>query len=137
VPVTLRYRDEGRGVVLIASGTVTGAELLAVNDEIYAPERLSVLEYQLTDFSQADAVEISGDEIRRLAAEDARAAREKPGLVVVVVPKTELGFGLSRMWAGNVEVSGARIEPRICRTLQAAEEWLEKHRGRAPEASES
>jgi hypothetical protein len=133
VPVTLRYREEGRGVVLIASGTVTGAELLAVNSEIYAPERLSVLEYQLTDFSQADAVEISGDEIRRLAAEDARAAREKPGLVVVVVPKTEL----SRMWAGNVEVSGARIEPRICRTLQAAEEWLEKHRGRAPEASES
>jgi hypothetical protein len=135
VAIELHYREEGRGVLVAGSGTVTGAELLAVNDEIYSPTRLSRLQYQLMDFSHAEKVEISGDEIRALAAQDARAAREKPGLLLVVVPRTELGFGLSRMWAGNLELSGAHIEPHVCRTVQEAEEWLEQHRARPPEES--
>jgi len=135
MPVELHYRDEGRGVVVVGSDTVTGAELLATNDEIYSPGRLSRLEYQLVDFSHVQNVEISSDEIRRLAAQDAQAAREKPGLLLVVVPRTDLGFGLSRMWAGNVELSGARIEPHVCRSVQEAEEWLEQQRARPPEES--
>lgn len=131
--MSLEYRDEGRGVVFRCTGVVTEADLLAANAEIYGETRLRRLGYQLIDFSRAERVDVSPDGVRALARQDARAARERPDLIVVVVPVSELGFGMSRMWAGHVESSGERLTPHVARTVEEAEAWLAEQTSRDPD----
>jgi len=124
MPIRLEFRDAGRGVVMVGVGVVTEADLLAANATIYSDATLSKLRYQLVDLSRTERVEVSPEGVRSLAQQDSEAARKRPDLVVVVVPATDLGYGMSRMWAGHVESDGERITPHVARTLEEAEAWI-------------
>jgi hypothetical protein len=122
MPIELQYRDDETGVVFVCSGVVNGADFIEANEEIYAPERLERLRYQLIDFSATERIEISSEQIREYAAMDVRAAARNPSLVVAVAGPTPITFGLSRMWQALVDESG--IRSGVFHTVAEAESWL-------------
>ena len=122
MPLKLSYRDDG-GVVVTASGTVTGQEILEGGDTVYATEALiNKTSYVLTDFTVASHVEANAEEVRRMAQQDLAAAKVNPSILTVVVSPDDLVYGLSRMWA--VYAESFPFEPKVFRDRAQAEDWL-------------
>jgi hypothetical protein len=122
MPIELRYRDSGAGVVFVCTGTVTAAEFSEANDEIYSRESLDRLRYELTDFTATEHLESSIDETRRNATTDAIAANRGEGLVIAVAGPDDLTFGIARMWQALTHDSNIRTG--VFRSVPDAERWI-------------
>ena len=122
MPLKLSYRNDG-GVVITASGTVTGRDLLDAGETIYATEAgVKKTAYVLTDFTAASRLEVNAEEVRRIAQQDLAAAKLNPSIRAVVVSPDNLAYGLSRMWA--VYAENATTESKVFRDRATAETWL-------------
>ena len=122
MPVELTYNDDG-GVVLTASGKMTGEELVRANETIYATEeKISLIVYQLCDFTEVEATDFDQDAVRALAEQDKLAARINPNMVVALVAKKDSLFGFSRMWQTFTDESLA--DTQVFRTVVEAKAWL-------------
>jgi len=122
VPIEVEYRDDGAGVRMTGRGVVTGAEIQAANAEVYTEERLRIQRYQLCDFTRVERFDVSGEEVRVLAAQDEAAARLNPGLIIVIVGERDVIFGLGRMW--QALTSPSKLTTRVFRTVEEAEDWI-------------
>ena len=122
MPIELRYRDGGAGVVYICTGVVTEAEFHQASEEVYSEEKIERLRYQLVDFTATEHLDSNLEDIRKSAEMDAVAANENPNFVIAVVGPDDLTFGLSRMWQTVVPNSDLRI--RVFRCISDAERWI-------------
>jgi hypothetical protein len=130
MPVDITYNEDG-GIVLTASGKLTGEEIVKANETIYATEeRIRSIKYQLCDFTGVEAAgDFDQDAVRALAEQDKIAARVNPDMVVALVAKKDSLFGFSRMWQTFTDESLA--ETQVFRTVVEAKAWLrEKLTGR-------
>jgi hypothetical protein len=73
--IEINYLENGAGIEIIASGTVTGSEIIESHKEIYNAEI------------------------------DKKASDTNPNIVVAIVASTDLQFGMSRVWQVYVEKS--------------------------------
>lgn len=122
MPIELRYRDGGAGVVYICTGVVTAADFDKASEEVYSEERIDQLRYQLVDFSATEHLDSNLEDIRRSAEIDAVAANENPNFVIAIVGPDDLTFGISRMWQAVVPNSDHRT--RVFRSVSDAECWI-------------
>ena len=122
MPIELRYRDDGAGVVYICTGVVTAADFDKASEEVYSEERIDQLRYQLVDFSATEHLDSNLEDIRRSAEIDAAAANQNPNFVIAIVGPDDLTFGISRMWQAVVPNSDLRT--RVFRSVSDAECWI-------------
>ena len=122
MPVKLNYEYEGAGAVLIGSGTVTGDELRHCNDQMYAPDRIHRLRYQLCDFREITDFEVSSDELRSIAQQDNAAATQNPDITIAIVANRRVIYGMARMWQAFVDE--ASFNTHVFRTMDEAQVWL-------------
>ena len=120
--IQIEWKDGGAGVVLTASGNVKSRDFQGANAEIYVPERLAGLRFQLVDLTRAEGFEITAAQIRAMAAEDRRAADANPRMLIAVVGKDDLVYELSRMWQAYVGDAALRIN--VVRRREEAERWI-------------
>ena len=120
MPVKLSY--EGVGAVLVGSGTVTGDELRRCNDQMYAPDRIHRLRYQLCDFREIVNLEVSSDDVRSIASQDNVAAAQNPDITIAIVANRSVTFGMARMWQAYVDE--APFNTHVIRTMEEARAWL-------------
>jgi hypothetical protein len=59
---------EGRGVCWTFNGALTGRELLRSNLEIYGDERFDNMRYQIVDLTQIDSMNVSAEDMKKIAA---------------------------------------------------------------------
>ena len=122
MPVKLNYEYEGAGAVIIGSGTVTGDELRRCNDQMYAPDRIHKLCYQLCDFREITNFEVSSDDVRNIANQDNVAATQNPDITIAIVANRSVIYGMARMWQAFLdEVS---FNNHVFRTMEEARAWL-------------
>ena len=120
----MRFLDNGLGVLVVARGDVTEQEYL----DFYVP----LLEgqkagqenpkYSITDYSEAESVEISGAAITRVAELSADAGTVNPSCVAAIVATRDLIFGLTRMW--QMQNPGSDANTMIFRDRGEAEAWI-------------
>ena len=122
MPIELRYRDGGAGVVYICTGVVTAVDFDKASEEVYSEERIDQLRYQLVDFSATEHLDSNLEDIRRSAEIDAVAANQNPNFVIAIVGPDDLTFGISRMWQAVVPNSDLRT--RVFRSVSDAECWI-------------
>ena len=65
---------------------------------------------------------MSSEWVRRLAREDERAASINPGMLIAVVGKEDLTYGLLRMW--QMQAEGPALETAVFRNLNEAMDWI-------------
>lgn len=124
MPITITRLDE-RGVLLTGEGVIRPDDVSRVNSALYAStEKIKALTYQLCDYTKVTGVEISWEEMRQLAAQDAKAAESNPELKIAVVGDKDLVFGMLRIW--DAQVSDSSVETQVFRTMEEARDWLAK-----------
>jgi hypothetical protein len=120
----INYLENGKGIEIIASGTVTGSEIIARHDEIYSPKNLARQRYQIIDRTQCKEYIVSFAEVQIIAEIDKKASKTNPEIIIVIVAPTDLQFGMSRVWQAYVEES--RFLTKVFRERTSAEGWLKE-----------
>jgi hypothetical protein len=120
LPRSITFRRQGAHVDF--SGIVTVDDFLGVNDFILGQDDAERPRYVLIDFTGAERIDLSPDDIKAIAAEDERD-KERIGdiLIPIVAPQT-IVYGLARMWEGLVDT--AEFDSRVVRTRAEAIAWL-------------
>ncbi len=88
MPIRLEVHEDGALVVLVATGVVTEREFVSVHERfLHNPADMARLRQWLSDWTRADALEISADSIRSLAciAVDATRSVDHTGRVAMLV----------------------------------------------------
>ncbi len=125
MPVNFSYTGDG-GVLVKSEGVLKGSEIKEANDIIYeSPQKIREIKYQICDFLSMDDVSISKREIQQIAMQDKRASEINPNMLIAIVAKTDLGFGLSRMWEALAYESS--LKTMVFREMSKARQWIKEN----------
>jgi hypothetical protein len=124
MPMEIQFSDHGRGVMLRAIGAVSAAEYVnAVLTFMHGNrERLSTVRYWYSDHTEAHGLDLTTDDVQRLADVSLQLSRVNDVLSVAVCSPQRLHFGLSRMWTTFVERTGWKTN--VFHTQSEAKGWL-------------
>jgi hypothetical protein len=120
---TATYTEEGAELRFV--GFVTGAEILAAKADFFARCSGNAARFVLCDFSSAESVDISSEDIQRIVDQDKAAMADHPRVLEAVVASKSLVYGLARMW--QMRVDEARPHTGVLRTRDEALQWFRAH----------
>lgn len=123
MPYSTEVIDEGRGILHIGSGIVSGEEILSSAQGILkmVQEGLSP-HYALTDLSKVTEFNVTSDEIRKNADINIAISRYAPSVRVAIIAPSDHVYGIARMWQVHSNKTGWVSE--IFRNTEEAKEWL-------------
>jgi hypothetical protein len=122
--IEIHYLDGGKGIEIIATGIVTGAEIIEAQKTIYNETNLKKQRYQIIDRTNCQEYSVSSDEVQRIAELDNRAAAINPKIFIAVISPTKLQYGITRMWQSYLEDSCFTTE--IFPDRQNADQWIKE-----------
>ena len=125
--VQINYPDNGIGIEIIASGIITGEEIIKAQDEIYNEENLQKQKYQITDRTHCTEYQVSSEDIERISDRDNRASEVNSYIIIAVVSSTPLQYGMTRMWQAYIRED--RFVTKIFADRKSADEWIELQLG--------
>jgi hypothetical protein len=115
--------DGGRGVEFRGSGHLTGAEIIAIKQQILAEgEAMRSWKFGFVLLTGLDSFEISVEEVRAIADLDKAISVYAPIVVLAVVAPRDHDFGMARMWESVIDVAG--WSTAVFRTRAEAEAWM-------------
>ena len=120
--IKVNYIDNDRGVEILASGLVTGKEVIAAHAKIYAVEKLRIQRYHIIDKSRCTEYDVSASDIKLIAQLDRQAAQVNPALIMAIVESSSLKYSLSELWQAHVEPFIKHSQSFTNRT--DAEQWI-------------
>lgn len=122
--IKINHIGDGVGIEIIATGCVTGDEIIAAHQEIYSPDNLKKQRYQIIDRTDCKEYQVSSEDIKKIADIDKAASNTNPDIIIVIIASTDLQFGVSKMW--QVYVEDSTFETEIFRDRITAENWLKE-----------
>lgn len=122
MPVTINIRHDGSVIEFIASGVVTGKEIVEANEKIYTREHLLRLRFKIIDRSACTDYDVTTQEMETIARQDLEASKINRNITVLLVSSTDLQFGMTRMWQALTENTGFRSE--ILRDRESADQYI-------------
>ncbi len=124
VPLSIEIQEDGVTVHLVASGSITGRELVEANEAFFGAslESFRRCRFWISDYSAADLAEVDGPSLRRVSEISLDAARSNPDLAVAIVAGADLAFGFARMWEAFSSETGWRV--RVVRGPEEAQRWI-------------
>ena len=125
MPIQVKYLDNGRGVLYLGEGIVTGDDIINANKEVFSSkEKMAKNRYGLIDYSNISHLNVSTSEIEIIVSQDKEASTFIPDAVVAITAKKDLEFGLTRMWEIIANNAGLQWETMVFRDNEKAEIWL-------------
>lgn len=124
MPVEYSYIENG-GIFLKGKGILIARDVTNVNNIIYeTPQKIKNIVYQLCDYTEVEEINISSDEVRDLANQDIEAAKINPNMLIAIVGKKDVIFGLLRMW--EIYTEQTSFEKGVFREIEDAKNWIAK-----------
>lgn len=120
--IQINYLENGIGIEIIASGIVTGKEIIEAHKEIYNEENLRKQKYQIIDRTHCTQYQVTSEEVERISEIDNNASEVNPNIILAVVSPTSLQFGMTRMWQAYLEED--RFVTKIFQDRKSADEWI-------------
>lgn len=111
-----------KGLEKTASGIVTGCELIASRKELYGDPRFDNVEYILSDYSSAEAIEIAEQDVKIVAFMDGAAAMSNPNCRVAIVSPNNNKIPLANYYTQLSKNSP--WQTRVFQTVEQAREWI-------------
>jgi len=103
--INVKSLDNSLGSEMIASGIVTGEEIIAALKEIYNEENLNKIKYRIIDRTNCTEYRVYPEEIEKIAEMDDKASIINPNLIIAVVSTTSLQHGMTSMWQSYLKNS--------------------------------
>jgi hypothetical protein len=101
--IQINYLDDGIGIEIVASGIVTGEEIIQAHKEIYNDENLSKQKYQIIDRTHCTKYQVYSEAIEAISEIDNKASEANPNIIIAIVSPTSLQFGMTRMWQAYIK----------------------------------
>lgn len=101
--IKVNYIDNGRGIEILAIGLVTGKELIAAHEKIYAADKLASQRYHIIDKSECTECDVTAYDIDTMTKLDQKAAQINAHIVVALVESKTLEFSMTEVWQAYVE----------------------------------
>ena len=120
--IQINYLDNGIGIEIIASGIVTGKEIIEAHKEIYNEENLRKQKYQIIDRTHCTQYQVTSAEVQRISEIDNNASEANPNIILAVISPSSLQFGMTRMWQAYLEED--RFVTKIFQDRKSADEWI-------------
>ena len=120
----INYIDNGIGIEIVASGRVTGDDILEAHQEIYSIDNLKRQKYQIIDRTECTEYQVSMEDIKKIAEIDNSVSMSNPDLIFCIIAPTDVQFGMSRAWEAYVEES--KFKTQVFRDKITAESWLKE-----------
>ena len=124
MPHTILINSEKTRVIIQLSGNITGTEIIAINGELI---KNTGFISQIWDYLSADNIEISLEDMHKIAIQDSSLSPKSKLQKVAIVVTKELARGLDEMyeqfskdWVGRPH----RFDSQTFRTLDEAAEWI-------------
>ena len=112
----MKYIDDGVGVIYIGKGKLSGKEIIQADQkQLLNIENLEKKRWFLGDFSEAESIELSNEEINEIVRIDKEMTLTVETNVLALVANKDLMFGLSRVWETLVEAEGVDRHTRVFR----------------------
>ena len=122
MPVEIIFLDNGAGIEFKASGTVTGEEIIEANNKVTTYEVLSRLKYKIADRTACTEYLVNVEEIKTIAHQEIQASKINKNITIVLVSRTDLQFGMTRMWQALSSETGFKSE--IFKDRQSADKYI-------------
>jgi len=120
--IKVNYIDNGKGVEIVATGSVTGKDIISAHKKIYAADALAAQRYHIIDKSQCTEYNVTASDIEAITQLDREAARVNANIIIAFVESSSLEFSLSEVWQAYVE---AFIQhSRTFTNRSDAEQWI-------------
>jgi hypothetical protein len=126
----LSFENDGRGMLLVGEGVISGEQLIRQTEKTYASDAVSQLQYRIIDLRGVHRMDITADQMQKLAELDRKAAERCPGTKIAIVASHDLTFGLSRIYSAYAQ--SANLQARIFRTLDEARAWIGESANASP-----
>ena len=126
--IQINYIENGIGIEIVASGVVSGEEIIGAHKEIYNETNLENQKYQIIDRSHCKEYKVSPDEIRRIAELDKAASKTNPDIIIALIAPTAHQFGMSRMWQAYIEES--HFLTKVFSDRRSADVWIAEQLGK-------
>jgi hypothetical protein len=115
--------DNGKGVLYVCAGLVTGQELIDANGLIFShDEQLKRLRYAVMDQTGIQSVDLVFDDLKSIEKANRQAATTNPDLVVAIVVHKTLPAALTRVW--DLRTSDMPWEKKVFEGKEEAYAWL-------------
>ena len=125
--IQINHLDNGIGIEILASGIVTGEEIIKAQEEIYNEENLQKQKYQIIDRTHCTEYQVSSEDIERISDIDNRASEVNSYIIIAVVSSTPLQYGMTRMWQAYIKED--RFMTKIFVDRKNADEWIKLQLG--------
>ena len=122
MPYEVSTESNGFGVVVSFSGVVSDPELLELNDRLNNEESFAQWRYQIWDFSKATRLDLTADEIRAIAMQDAPASAINPTLNIAIVGEHSFFGNREHIFLIFEEVWTA-FRPKFFTDFETARAW--------------
>lgn len=122
MPLEVVYKKDG-GILAKAGNYVTGNDMREFNEKIYATEeKIKNIVYQIIDYTDVEDVSFSDTDIDVVALQDRKAYDVNPDMLIAVVCKKDIIFGVSRMW--EIKSHSPSSRTKVFRELDDARAWI-------------
>jgi hypothetical protein len=112
----------GLGIVIAFTGVVQAQDVDKLQKQINSDDGFTQLRYQIWDFSKADEINISMDEIQDIAMQTAVAASRNPKLRIAIIPRKTSQNVLGKTFQTFEKVWGP-YEAKSFRDIDLARDW--------------
>jgi hypothetical protein len=116
-------KKEAGGVVITLYGIITGDGLRSLNFKIMADIDFPIWRYKIWDFSNAEEVELSFDDLRSFAFQDSIAAGGNPNVKIAIIPGQHQRSGIDDVFNLLSKQLGG-YESRSFKNVKSAKEWV-------------
>jgi len=124
MPIHIQYLEDN-GVVLQGEGIITFEDFKEANAYIYSSkENIKAINYQITDLSAIETVNLSNEELEEVAQQDHYAFTINPDIRIAVVGPEDLTLGLARVWDAYACQMDSDHSCEIFRNREDALEWI-------------
>lgn len=117
----ITFEQDGSGVVIKISGTLTGKDIISGTATIYADERASSLKYQILDLSDVENIDITLDHLEQAAKMDKTGSELSQGMAIAMVVRSPLLQALCETWINYAK--NDFLHTQLCKSLAEARHW--------------
>jgi len=96
--IQVNYLENNIGIEIIASGIVTGEEIIGAHKKIYKEENFQKRKYKIVDRTNCTKYQVYPEDIEKIAEMDDEASIINPNLIIAIISTTPLQVGMTRLW---------------------------------------
>jgi len=115
---------EGKGVLVYCHGNLISEDLFAVNRAIFTNDKITQLQYCLIDLTDIHSLEISAENLLKLARNDKARLQMNPDLRLAFVTDHDVVRSVVSMWSGYIGLGDRQVRQFTRR--DEAFDWLEQ-----------